>query len=48
MKFCNNLDYKTEAEVSAAYPSAAKIVCVDGGWMMFNTLDAYEVWMNQI
>ena len=31
MKFCNNLDYKTEAEVIEAYPSAAKIVCVDGG-----------------
>lgn len=48
MKFCNNTEYKTEAEVSAAYPAAAKIISVDSGWMVFNTLYEHEVWMKQI
>jgi hypothetical protein len=34
-------------EVAAQYTGAAKIVKVDGDYMVFETIDAYTTWKNQ-
>lgn len=34
-------------EVAAQYPGAEKIVKVEGGYMVFFTIDDYKTWKNQ-
>lgn len=48
MKFCINTDYKNRKQVDAAYPSAAVIKKVLGGWAVFETHADYETWKKQI
>ena len=45
-KFCSTEDYD-EFMVEEVYPSAAVIVEVDNGWMVFDTQDEFETWKNQ-
>ena len=45
--FCNENEYQTRAEVDFAHPEAAVIKRVLGGWVVFKTYAAYEVWKNQ-
>lgn len=40
-------EYETEQEVMDKYPSAAVVIEVEGGWMVFDTVDEYETWENQ-
>lgn len=47
MKLCQDIDYKSRAEVAKSYPSAVKILRVDGGWIVFETYTDYETWRNQ-
>lgn len=47
MIFANELDYKTRKNVVAAYPSAAKVVKVCGGWAVFAFMSDYEMWKAQ-
>lgn len=47
MTYASQQDYKNRAAVVAAYPSAAKIVKVDGGWAVFEYMTDYETWKNQ-
>jgi len=37
----------TLAEVKAAEPNAAKIVKVEGGWLVFDSQTDYETWRKQ-
>lgn len=46
-KFVSEDDYTTLEEVEAAYPSAAEIVEVDGGWMVFATMTDADTWRTQ-
>lgn len=34
-------------QVVADHPGAAKIIKVCGGYMVFETMDAYTIWKNQ-
>jgi len=45
--FYSSSEYKSRKEVVLAAYGAAKIVKVDGGWMVFDTLVDYEVWRKQ-
>ena len=45
--FCNENEYQTRAEVDFAHPEAAVIKRVLGGWVVFKTYAAYEVWKSQ-
>jgi hypothetical protein len=45
--FADENDYKTRKNVVAAYPAAAKIVKVCGGWAVFEFFTDYEIWRNQ-
>ena len=45
-RFASNEDYRDIADVRAAYPGA-KILVVEGGWMVFATEDAFETWRRQ-
>lgn len=47
MKFASQQDYKNRAAVVADYPTAAKIVKVEGGWAVFETATDYKTWENQ-
>lgn len=47
MKFCVNTDYKNRKQVMEAYPSAAVIKKVLGGWAVFETYADYETWKKQ-
>lgn len=46
-KFCSRQDYATIAAVQDAYPDAAEIVEVDGGWIVFDTVTDADTWRNQ-
>ena len=46
-KFASQQDYANLEAVQAAYPAAAKIIEVDGGWMVFDTVTDAETWRNQ-
>ncbi len=45
--FASQADYQTPDDVKAAYPSAAKIVDVEGGWMVCDTINDYSTWLGQ-
>lgn len=45
--FCSAEDYRSVGDVKAAYPWAETIIEVDGGWMVFDTSDAYLLWTEQ-
>ena len=45
--YCNETEYKSRKAVVEAYPSAAKIVKVCGGWAVFDFWNDYDVWKNQ-
>lgn len=47
MKFASTQDYGTIEAVQGAYPGAAEIIEVDGGWMVFFTTAAADTWRNQ-
>lgn len=47
-KLLSASDYASIDDVRGAYPSVADIVEVDGGWIIFDTHDDYEVWKSQI
>lgn len=47
-KFLSVSDYASIDDVRGAYPSAADIVEVDGGFMVFDTHDDFEIWKSQI
>lgn len=47
MIFAPETEYKNRKAVVAAYPSAAKITKVCGGWAVFGTLDEYHTWRQQ-
>ena len=47
MKFVSEQDYKTRDAVKDAFPEAAKIRRVDGGWAVFDTLADYTTWSKQ-
>ena len=44
MLFVENMNCK---EVVKNYPEAEKIVKVEGGYMVFETVTEYETWKNQ-
>ena len=44
---CADYAYRSRKEVVEAYPSAAKIVRVMGGWMVFETYTEYLTWKSQ-
>lgn len=46
-KFASQQDYASLEEVQDAYPGAAEIVEVEGGWMVFDTVTDAETWLNQ-
>ncbi len=46
-KFASQQDYANIEAVKEEYPSAAEIVEVDGGWMVFDTVTDAETWRNQ-
>ena len=47
MKFLSEQDYASIEEVQDAYPGAAEVVEVDGGWAVFDTVQDAETWRNQ-
>ncbi len=47
MKLALETEYRNRAAVVKAYPGAAKIVKVCGGWAVFETVADYETWRNQ-
>lgn len=46
--FCRDTEYADRAAVEAAYPAAAVIVEVEGGWMAFATRQDHDTWANQL
>lgn len=47
MIFAAETEYKARKNVVAAYPSAAKIVKVCGGWQVFECVGDYKTWAAQ-
>lgn len=47
MIICDAREYKDRKAVAEAYPAAAKIIKVEGGWAVFETLAEYETWRRQ-
>lgn len=47
MIFATETEHKTRKNVVAAYPSAAKIVKVCGGWQVFENVVDYNIWAAQ-
>lgn len=48
MKFVPYAECKTKAELNQRMGfDWAKIVRVDGGWMLFDTIQAWKTWRNQ-
>ncbi len=47
MIMCDKRDYKDRKAVTEAYPGAAKIVQVEGGWAVFATLADWQTWKKQ-
>ena len=45
--FASAMDYKDIQAVQDEYPSAARIVEVDGGWMVFYTSTDADRWASQ-
>lgn len=45
--FCDETTHETRKAVQDDYPWAVKIVKVNGGWMVFETLVDYATWRNQ-
>ena len=45
--FATETEHKTRKNVVAAYPSAAKIVKVCGGWQVFENVVDYNIWAAQ-
>lgn len=46
-KFVSQQDYADIEAVQDAYPGAAEIIEVEGGWMVFDTVTDAETWRNQ-
>lgn len=46
-RFVSEKDYANFQAVSDEYPSASKIIEVDGGWMVFDYLADEETWKAQ-
>ena len=46
--FISYTDYPTEESAWDAYPGAAHIESVEGGWYVFDSLDDYHTWLEQI
>jgi hypothetical protein len=47
MIFCAETEYQNIDVVRAAYPGAAEIVDVAGGWAVFETATDYTTWEAQ-
>lgn len=47
MIFATETEYKARKNVVVAWPSAAKIVKVCGGWAVFEFVTDYQDWLNQ-
>ena len=47
-KFASQQDYADIDAVSNAYPWAAEIIEVDGGWMVFDTVTDADTWRAQV
>ena len=47
MIFATETEYKARKNVVAAWPSAAKIVKVCGGWQIFECVVDYNIWAAQ-
>ena len=45
--FASSDDYKDSDEVVEAYPWAAEVVEVEGGWQVFESVYDFETWNNQ-
>lgn len=45
--FCAETDYETIEAVRDAYPGAAVVVEVEGGWKVFEFVTDYETWEAQ-
>ena len=45
--FCTENDYNTVDDVRATYPGAARIVDVEGGWLVFASIADFEIWSAQ-
>ena len=46
-KFLSYDDFDDIDDVSAEYPSAASIQEVEGGWMVFDSIDEFKTWLKQ-
>lgn len=46
-KFASQQDYENIEAVQDAYPGAAEIIEVEGGWMVFDTVTDADTWRNQ-
>jgi hypothetical protein len=46
-RFASTEQYRSIEEVRDAYPGAASIVEVEGGWIVFATEADFEVWRRQ-
>lgn len=47
MTIADEREFSSRKEVKKAYPAAAKIVKVCGGWAVFETIADYNTWKNQ-
>lgn len=47
MKFLSQQDYATIEAVKDECPEAAEVVEVEGGWMVFDSIDEANQWRNQ-
>jgi len=47
MLFASNMNYKNRRAVCRRYSGAAKIVAVEGGWLVFIDLSTYRTWLAQ-
>lgn len=47
-KFVSQQDHTNTEAVRDEYPSAAEIIEVDGGWMVFETVTEADTWSNQV
>jgi len=46
-KFVSQQDYADIEAVQDAYPGAAEIIEVEGGWMVCDTVTDADTWCNQ-
>jgi len=47
MLFASNRHYGTLSDVRKSYPAAARITRCEGGWLIFFTWFAYNMWKQQ-